>query len=41
MCIQKPVEPQTVLKFITSLKYNSLETKGDQNTINILMERGL
>ena len=41
MCIQKPVNPQTVLKFITSLKYRGLETNEDQKTINILMERGL
>lgn len=38
MCIQKPVNPQTVLQFITKLKYNNVS---DQDTIRILMERGL
>jgi hypothetical protein len=38
MCIQKPVNPQTVLKFITSLKYSGVT---DQKTIEILQQRGL
>ena len=38
MCIQKPVNPQTVLKFITSLKYNNTT---DQKTIELLQQRGL
>ena len=38
MCIQKPVNPQTILKFITSLKYSGIS---DQKTIELLQKRGL
>ena len=38
MCIQKPADPQTILKFVTSLKYHDTQ---DSKTIDILQERGL
>ena len=38
MCIQKPVNPQTILKFITSLTYHDTQ---DKKTLETLVERGL
>jgi hypothetical protein len=35
--LQKPVNPETILKFVTALHYKNADTAD----INILMERGL